>query len=271
VAQGDSSGGIVFRDVSHVYQGAHGPITVLDRISLAIKKGEFLALVGPSGCGKTTILDLMSGLVRLQSGTAVVGARPPAEGRPDTARMFARDALLPWRTAFGNVAFALDSRPGAAAGRHKIEPLLNEVGLGGFEQSYPRQLSQGMRQRVALARTFALESDFIFLDEPFGALDAQTKLVLQDKLLELWERIRSTVVLVSHDLAEAIALADRVMVMSGRPGRIIADLPIDIARPRSVRALQKMRAYHDLYAQLWNELERAASPGGNGSAPEGGA
>jgi len=268
--QAGDGAGIVLRDVNHVYQGARGPIAVLDGISLSIRKGEFLALVGPSGCGKTTILDLMSGLVRLQSGAAVVGMRPPAEGRPDTARMFARDALLPWRTAFGNVAFALDSRPRGTALRHRIEPLLEEVGLAGFERSYPRQLSQGMRQRVALARTFALESDFIFLDEPFGALDAQTKLILQDKLLELWERTRSTVVLVSHDLAEAIALADRVVVMSARPGRIIADLPIDIARPRSVRALQKMRAYHDLYARLWNELERAAPPAVRSSAQESG-
>jgi NitT/TauT family transport system ATP-binding protein len=271
VSPGDPSDGIVLREVSHVYRGAQGPISVLDNISLAIGRGEFLALVGPSGCGKTTILDLLSGLARLQSGTALVGRRPPVEGRPDTARMFARDALLPWRTAIGNVAFALDSRPGAMSRRARIGALLQEVGLGGFEQSYPRQLSQGMRQRVALARTFALESDFLFLDEPFGALDTQTKLVLQDKLLELWERTRSTVVLVSHDLAEAIALADRVMVMSGRPGRIIADLPIDIPRPRSVRALQKMRAYHDLYAQLWNELERAAMPDIRASAREGGA
>jgi NitT/TauT family transport system ATP-binding protein len=114
-----------------------------------------------------------------------------------------------------------------------------------------------MRQRVALARTFSLESDFVFLDEPFGALDAQTKLVLQDKLLRLWEKMQSTVVLVSHDLAEAVALADRVVVMSARPGRIAADIAIDLPRPRSVSALQSMSDYHDLYSRLWRELERA--------------
>ncbi|MFI5012004.1 MAG: ABC transporter ATP-binding protein [Hyphomicrobiales bacterium] len=259
VARG-SAEGIVLNEVAHVYPGERMPLRILDGISLRIGKGEFLALIGPSGCGKTTILDILSGLVPLQSGTMLVGGRPPAAGRPDTARMFARDALLPWRTAFSNIEFAVSSRPHAQAGRKLIGPLLQAVGLEGFENSYPRQLSQGMRQRVALARTFSLESEFLFLDEPFGALDAQTKLLLQDKLLELWERHRSTVVLVSHDLGEAIALADRVVVMSGRPGRIIADLPIDIPRPRSVRALQKERAYHDLYARLWDELERASAP-----------
>jgi NitT/TauT family transport system ATP-binding protein len=115
-----------------------------------------------------------------------------------------------------------------------------------------------MRQRVALARTFSLEADYLFLDEPFGALDAQTKLMLQDKLLDMWEKKRSTVVLVTHDLGEAVALADRVIVMSARPGRIVADLAIDLPRPRSVRSLQKERAYHEIYAQLWNNLEEAA-------------
>jgi NitT/TauT family transport system ATP-binding protein len=262
-------GGIVFDGVHHAYGSAAGRLVILDGISLSLEEGQFVALIGPSGCGKTTILDIMSGLLRHQEGRVLVGAQPPAEGRPDTARMFARDALLPWRTAFSNIDFALSTRRADADRGKLIRSLLKDVGLEGFEQAYPRQLSQGMRQRVALARTFSLEADYLFLDEPFGALDAQTKLMLQDKLLDLWERARSTVVLVTHDLAEAIALADRVVVMSARPGRIIADMMIDLPRPRSVRALQRMRVYHDLYAKLWNQLEEAvAAP--DDCAPQGG-
>jgi NitT/TauT family transport system ATP-binding protein len=175
--------------------------------------------------------------------------------------MFARDALLPWRTAYANVDFAMATRTPDREKRHAvIHELLDDVGLNGFENAYPRQLSQGMRQRVALARTFSLDSEFVFLDEPFGALDAQTKLVLQDKLLRLWEKMQSTVVLVSHDLAEAVALADRVVVMSARPGRIAADIAIDLPRPRSVTALQGRSDYHELYARLWRELEQATGP-----------
>lgn len=250
--------GIQVRSVSHTYQPAAGMMLALDKVSLEIDAGAFIAIIGPSGCGKTTLLDILSGLLPLQSGTMLVAGRPPAAGRSDTARMFSRDALLPWRSAYDNIDFALATRNNDAAERRAlILQLLKDVGLDGFGRAYPRQLSQGMRQRVALARTFALASNFIFLDEPFGALDAQTKLLLQDKLLQLWERVRSTVVLVTHDLAEAVALADRVIVMSARPGRIMADVPIDLSRPRSVSALQRMREYHDLYAQLWSELERA--------------
>lgn len=251
--------GILLDGVSHAYQQRGRDLVVLHHVSLEIERGQFVALVGPSGCGKTTVLDILSGLTPLQAGNVLVCGKPPHAGRPDTARMFARDALFPWLTAFANVDFAISARRSDRANRASlIMSLLKEVGLDGFEHAFPRQLSQGMRQRVALARTFSLESEHIFLDEPFGALDAQTKLVLQDKLLSLWERFRSTVVLVSHDLAEAVALADRVIVMSTRPGRIVADLSIDLPRPRSVRALQSLRAYHDIYARLWQELERAA-------------
>ncbi len=257
----EPDGDIVLIDVVHAFRQQAQSLRVLDGLSLTIGDGEFVSLVGPSGCGKTTVLDLMNGLVPLQRGTLLIGGRPPAAGRPDTARMFARDALLPWRTAYANIDFAIATRERDAARRDGIiRALLADVGLSGFEHAYPGQLSQGMRQRVALARTFSLESKHIFLDEPFGALDAQTKLVLQDQLLRLWERVRSTVVLVSHDLAEAVALSDRVIVMSARPGRIIADMRIDLPRPRSATRLQAMREFHELYAQLWSELERAVGP-----------
>lgn len=249
--------GIEVEGLGHRYpQSASGP-AVLDDIHITSRAGQFIALIGPSGCGKTTLLDVMCGLHKPQSGKVLIGGRPPQEGRADTARMFARDALLPWRTAAGNIEFALKARQRPGDHLSIINGLLRDVGLAGFASSYPSQLSQGMRQRVALARTFALESPFLFLDEPFGALDAQTKLVLQEKLLALWERTRSTVVLVTHDLAEAIALADRVIVMTARPGRVLADVTIDLPRPRSVSALQTTRSYHDLYSHLWDSLEEA--------------
>jgi NitT/TauT family transport system ATP-binding protein len=261
VAVRERGGEIVLDNIVHAFRRHGQTLRVLDGLSLSIGRGEFVSLVGPSGCGKTTVLDLMSGLLPLQRGTLLVAGQAPRAGRPDTARMFARDALLPWRTAYGNIDFAVMTRqPDAARRDAMIRSLLGDVGLIGFAQSYPRQLSQGMRQRVALARTFSLESEHIFLDEPFGALDAQTKLLLQDQLLKLWERVRSTVVLVSHDLAEAVALSDRVIVMSARPGRIIADVSIDLPRPRSASKLQGMREFHDLYTQLWRELERAVEP-----------
>jgi NitT/TauT family transport system ATP-binding protein len=255
--------GIVVEGLSHRYVTGPGGIPILDNIRIESEVGQFIALIGPSGCGKTTLLDIMCGMRKHQSGTVLLGGRNPAEGREDTARMFARDALLPWRTASANIEFALKARQRPGNHRELTEKLLRDVGLAGFADNYPSQLSQGMRQRVALARTFSLESDFLFLDEPFGALDAQTKLVLQEKLLSLWERTRSTVVLVTHDLSEAILLADRVIVMTARPGRILADVPIDLPRPRSVRALQKTRAYHELYAQLWDRLEEATASAGS--------
>lgn len=246
-------------DLSHSYGSGPNRLLILDDIALSSKGGEFIALIGPSGCGKTTLLDIMCGIRPLQTGTARLCGLPPKEGRADTSRMFARDALLPWRTAASNIEFALAARKIDIDRKDTIDKLLRDVGLDGFGDKYPNQLSQGMRQRVALARTFSLESDFLFLDEPFGALDAQTKLVLQEKLLALWEKTRSTVVLVTHDLGEAIALADRVIVMTSRPGRIMADVKIDLPRPRSVNALQKTREYHDLYADLWDKLEQATA------------
>ena len=181
----DAHGGIVLDGIRHAYATSAEPLVILNGISLKIDEGQFVALIGPSGCGKTTILDIMSGLLAHQQGSVEIGGRPPAEGRRDTARMFARDALLPWRTAFSNIDFALSTRRSDPQRGDLVRSLLKDVGLERFENAYPRQLSQGMRQRVALARTFSLEADYLFLDEPFGALDAQTKLMLQDKLVPL--------------------------------------------------------------------------------------
>ncbi len=236
------------------------PVLAVDNVSLSIRAGEFVSLVGPSGCGKTTILNLCTGLLPVAyDGHVSILAKPPAPGNPDIAYMLARDSLLPWRTALGNAAYGLEIRNVALAEREAhARDLLDRVGLGAFCDAYPKALSHGMRQRCALARTFCLGSPVFLMDEPFGALDAQTKLQLEDVLMDLWSAEQRTVLFVTHDLAEAVALSDRVVVMSARPGRIIADVPIDLPRPRSVRALQKDEQFHHLYAKLWGLLEEGS-------------
>jgi len=248
--------GIRVQGLSHSYEREGQRIEALSSINLDIPSGQFVALVGASGCGKTTLLDILSGLLEIQNGEVLMGGAAPTAGRSDTARMFARDALMPWRTAAQNIDFALATRLADAGQRaEKIRSLLGAVGLEEFADAYPGQLSQGMRQRVALARTFSLQSRFVMLDEPFGAVDALTKISLQDQLVALWEQTPSTtVVLVTHDLGEAVALSDRVIVMSPRPGRIVADVAIDLPRPRGVKALQSVREFHELVAQLWDKL-----------------
>lgn len=250
---------IVLRDlVMRFGVGTAQPVLAVDRVSLTLKPGEFVSLVGPSGCGKTTILNLLTGLLSdVPEGDVRVLGKVPRAGNPDIAYMLARDSLLPWRTALENAAYGMEIRNVPKPERDaRALNLLQKVGLGDFADKYPKALSHGMRQRCALARTFALESPVFLMDEPFGALDAQTKLQLEDVLMDLWSASQKTVVFVTHDLAEAVALSDRVIVMSARPGRIIADVPIDLARPRSVRALQKDHRFHELYAQLWTLLEQ---------------
>ncbi|MBW3096437.1 ABC transporter ATP-binding protein [Pseudohoeflea coraliihabitans] len=225
-------------------------------ISLTFAPGEFVSIVGPSGCGKTTVLNLLAGLLSVQEGTVSIFGSPPRAGRHDVAYMLARDCLFPWLTAEQNAEFGAEVRHvDRNVRRQRSRDLLEAVGLKGFEKNYPKALSHGMRQRVALARTFCLESPLLLMDEPFGALDAQTKMQLEDVLLSLWMKERRNVVFITHDLAEAITLSDRVIVMSARPGRVIADIPIDLPRPRSVSALQKDPAYHKLYSQVWEKLE----------------
>lgn len=252
-------GSIIFDRVSITFNGS---LLVVDDVSLRVAAGEFVSIVGPSGCGKTTLLNLAAGLLPadVARGEVLVGSRSPLRGNRDIAYMLARDALSPWRTALGNAELGCEIRGVPARERRdRARSLLETVGLKGFEDAYPKALSQGMRQRVALARTFGLDSPILLMDEPFGALDAQTKLQLEDVLLGLWQQHRRTVVFITHDLSEAVSMSDRVVVMTRRPGRIIADMKIPLGRPRSVRALQKDPAYHRLYAEVWTKLEEGLS------------
>jgi NitT/TauT family transport system ATP-binding protein len=229
-------------------------------ISFHVNSGEFVVIVGPSGCGKTTALNIIAGLVPLQKGQVTISGSSPRSGRPDVAYMFAQDALLPWRTVMNNVVFGVEIHKGKKALtteiREQARSVLANIGLAGFEDAYPRQLSHGMRQRVALARTFMMDSPLLLMDEPFGALDAHTKLTLQQELLRLWERHRRTIIFITHDLAEAILMADRILVCSARPGHITSEIMVPFRRPRNLKELQQDEAYHHLYQRIWSDLSR---------------
>ena len=255
---------ITFNNVEHWFDATGdrgGTIRVLERTSISIRSGEFVAIIGPSGCGKTTLLNMVSGLVLPTRGTVLVDDQHPVVGAPNVGYLFARDALVPWRTAAGNVSLALEFRKKSPATRPEtIRRVLSDVGLADFLDAYPAQLSHGMRQRVALARTLAPGPDTVLMDEPFSALDAQTRLVLQEQFLELWERNSITVILVTHDLGEAIALADRVIIMSRRPGCVKAEFEITLPRPRRVADLQGNSSYHAIYEDIWRVFREEVVP-----------
>lgn len=255
-ARGLAPAAVSVRGLSHAFEGADGsPAPVLVDINLEVGKSEFVAIVGPSGCGKTTLMNLIAGLESAQTGQLEVAGHCPQVGDRQVGYLFARDALLPWRTVLGNAELAMEiGGVGKAERQERAMSLLGDVGLAPSAHSYPAQLSQGMRQRVAIARTLATTPDLLMLDEPFSALDAQTKLLLQDTFAGLWAHLSSTVVLITHDLSEAIALADKVVLMTARPGRIKRVFPVDLPRPRSIMNLQGEAAYHRIYEQLWGEL-----------------
>jgi NitT/TauT family transport system ATP-binding protein len=246
--------------VTHTFpaRGGKRGVTAIRDIDLTIKPGEFTAVVGPSGCGKSTLLNLISGLIHPTAGRMYVRGDLVTGVRHDTAYMLGRDALLPWRTVRANVEFPLEvgvRKERSAARRKRAQELLDSVGLRGFESFHPHALSQGMRQRVAIARTFAVRPDILLLDEPFSALDAQTRIQIQDLFLTVWERERHTVVLITHDVMEAVALADRVVVFSAAPGTIKAIYDILLPRPRSVeRLLFEEPVFQHHIRDIWRDL-----------------
>jgi NitT/TauT family transport system ATP-binding protein len=257
--------------VSHEFflesgSGTESRVHTLDNVSFEVPKGQFVSLVGPSGCGKTTLLNAVAGLQLPSSGKISLAGNAPKAGRADVGYMFATDCLLPWRRTIDNVMFAMEVRGVPAEERiDRARHLLQRVGLDGFEMAYPSQLSRGMRQRAALARTFALNSSILLMDEPFGALDAQTKLILEQLLLSLWEDgERTTVLFVTHDLHEALVLSDRVLVFSRSPGRIKGDYRVPFVRPRDPLALQGANEYHEVFSKLWADLGTELLPASSG-------
>lgn len=235
-----------------------GSVRALDPVDLTVRRGEFVSIVGPSGCGKSTLLELVAGLQAPGSGTIEVSGEPVAGPRDATSIIFQDSALLPWRTVLDNVAFGLESRGvGRTERRTRARELVEIVGLSGFENARPAQLSGGMRQRVAIARCLSMDPDLILADEPFGALDEQTRLLMASELLRVVERLSCSVLFVTHSLQEAVLLSDRVVVMSARPGRILEELPIELDRPRSTDALTAPAATAAV-ERLWSLLRDEA-------------
>ncbi len=227
------AGAIDIAGVSKTYSIDGTPLRVIDDVNLHVATGEFVTIVGPSGCGKSTLLRLVAGLEEPSAGNISIAGRPMAERMNACGYMPQRDMLLPWRNVVDNAALPLEYR-GLSRGeaRREAAALLDRFGLAGFERAAPHALSGGMRQRVALARTALTGRTVLLLDEPLGALDALTRLDMQQWLLQVWSQLGSTVLLVTHDLDEAIILSDRIYVMSARPGRIVAEIQVPLARPR---------------------------------------
>jgi NitT/TauT family transport system ATP-binding protein len=232
-------------------------VVAVDGVSFSIAKGEFVALLGPSGCGKSTILNMVAGLIPKSSGEILIDRTPFAYGtvNPKVGYVFQRDTVFPWRTVEANIAYGLEiAGVPKAERRARVADAIRQIGLDGFETSFPRMLSGGMRQRVALMRTLLMQPEILLMDEPFGALDTHTKLEMHRILLELWERERQTVLFVTHDLGEALTLADRIILLSARPGRIKEDFEVPFARPRDAVALRETPEFGRLFSHIWHSL-----------------
>jgi NitT/TauT family transport system ATP-binding protein len=247
---------IELRNVTKRFRTPKGGVfTALRDFDLMIQPGEFCAVVGPTGCGKSTTLTLVSGLERPSAGTVTVAGRPVSGITPGVAFMFQQDAVFPWKSVLDNVAagprFRGQSRNKANSG---AQDWLRRVGLAGFEDRYPHQLSGGMRKRVALAQSLINEPQVLLMDEPFSALDVQTRSIMSDELLDLWELTRPAVIFVTHDLEEAIALADKVVVLTAGPGTIKSVFPVDLPRPRRTQEIRFEPEFVAIYEQIWDAL-----------------
>ena len=241
--------------VSKEYHVRGKKVLALDSIDLAVAQGEFVTVVGPSGCGKSTLLNLIVGLLRSSSGRILFRGDPINGICTKIGYVTQKDNLLPWRTLIENVEIALEIRGiENSARRQRAEELIGQVGLSGFEDHYPHELSGGMRQRANIIRTLIYDPELILMDEPFGPLDAQTRIVLQDQLLKLWLASRKTIVFITHDLVEAITLADRVVLMTSRPGRIKSIENVTIPRPRDVFQIHERPEFRSAYERLWQQL-----------------
>lgn len=230
-------------------------VPILDDITMRVAEGERISIIGPSGGGKTTFLNILAGVQAWTSGHVLIRGEPPRAGRPDTGYVMARDALLPWRTAVQNVELSLQIRNVPKRERlQRALVALDSVGLRDAADRYRAELSQGMRQRVALARALVAQPTLIFLDEPFAALDAQTRIVMNDLLLDLIDRFSGTAVLITHDLNEAILFADRIFVFTARPARLMATHAVELPRPRHSLTLRRTQSFLDLYETLWSAI-----------------
>jgi NitT/TauT family transport system ATP-binding protein len=230
-----------------------GDLIAVDGVSVEIAHGEFFVIVGPSGCGKTTLLRILAGLDTVTSGTIEI--ETPNSKRPVNSMIFQGDSIFPWMTVWDNAAYGLRMRKVPAATiKDVVGHYLARTGLTRFANYYPHQLSGGMRQRVSIARAFANDPQILLMDEPFSALDAQNRLLLQEELLRIWEEHKKTVVFITHSVDEAVFLGDRIMIMTAQPGKVKSFVPVPLARPRSITDLQKTPQYGELIAGIWSSL-----------------
>jgi NitT/TauT family transport system ATP-binding protein len=241
--------------LAYVQPRTNTQLVALDGVDLAVMEGEFVAIVGPSGCGKTTFLSVVDGLIAATGGRVLVDGEVVTRPGPDRAVVFQDASLLPWRTVLRNVGYGLECLGVAAPeARKRAQQLISLVGLAGFEQHYPHELSGGMQQRVNLARALVVDPKILLMDEPFASLDAQTRELMQEELTRIWSKAKKTVLFITHQIDEAIYLADRVVVFSGRPGKVKDSITVDIERPRPIGVKRQAR-FHALEDRIWGLIE----------------
>ena len=245
--------------LSHVYEGAQGRVPALEDIALTVEAGRFVVIVGPSGCGKTSLLMMLAGLRAQSAGTILCHGKPIPD--PDPARVgvvFQEASLFPWLSAIDNIEFPLSLRGAPRADRRRrAEAMLSLVGLDGFAERYPHELSGGMKQRVSIARGLVQDPPVLLMDEPFAALDEQTRMTMGHELLRIWSTTSKTVVFITHSLTEAVYLADEVLVMSARPGRIIDRIPITLPRPRTYE-MMATDVFGRLRDRIWQQIRKSS-------------
>jgi len=241
-------------NVSKVFQTpSQANLRALEKIALDVRSGEFVTVVGPSGCGKSTLLKLIAGFSASSAGRIIFQGEEVRGLNTKVGYVPQESKLFPWLTVEENVGFGLDPKRYSRPDRERqVSQFISLAGLAGFEKYYPAQLSGGMSKRASIVRALAYEPPVILMDEPFGPLDAQTRMVLQDELLKIWEQKRQTIVFVTHDLVEAVALADRVVVMTHRPGKIKDIIPVPMSRPRNIFEIHRQEGFDDAYSRLWN-------------------
>jgi NitT/TauT family transport system ATP-binding protein len=252
---------LVVEDIVKQFHTPEGPLTALERVSLSVRPGEFLAVIGPSGCGKSTLFNIIGGLTDGYQGTVAVGGETVGGPHPAIGMVFQEESTFPWRTVIENVAFPLEIA-GMSRGERldKAKKFVALVGLNGFENRYPAELSGGMRQRVAIARTLASGPKILLMDEPFASLDEQTRLLLGDKVLQIQQDLRQTTLLITHNITEAVQLADRILVMTYRPGRVKRMVEINLPRPRSSDVVSS-EVFGRYVAEIWSDLREEATRG----------
>ncbi|MBI1963667.1 MAG: ABC transporter ATP-binding protein [Candidatus Rokubacteria bacterium] len=250
--QGVTAAKIQIAGLGKTYRSREGEVVALEGVDLAVDTGEFVTIVGPSGCGKSTLLYILAGFLPPNTGTVRVDGQPVRGPGVDRGIVFQEYALFPWLTVFQNLTYGLEMT-GVPRGEREetARRYVKLIGLEGFERRFPRELSGGMKQRVAIARTLAYDPDILLLDEPFGALDAQTRELMQDELLRIWEATGKTVVMITHDVSEAVYLSRRVAVMSRRPGRIVREFPVDLDKSQGRERTVLSQRYTDLRNEVW--------------------